>query len=278
MIIFTLLFYTGLLGNLILFGNTRLLLNMKIKKPKTTKINLDRIILKAKTTNQYNYIDALHNDFVKLLVVDGPAGSGKTFLGCLKAIDLLHKKQVEKIVITRPAVTVKENIGFLPGSIVDKMDPWTKPIFDIFLDYYSILDIDNMLNNNIIEICPIAFMRGRTFKNAIIIADEMQNSNPNQMKMLTTRVGNNCKLIVTGDSTQSDININNGFSDIIPKINTYTKFNPMNENNHLVKIIQMNTTDIQRSNLTKHIINVYDYKPRVIKELKKIDFDAAYRR
>ena len=104
------------------------------------------------------------------------------------------------------------------------MDPWTKPIFDIFQEYYPKSEVDNFVYNNVIEICPLAFMRGRTFKNSFIIADEMQNSSPNQMKMLTTRIGVNSKMIITGDLAQSDLPRENGLSDLMNKLKNYRKY------------------------------------------------------
>ena len=135
----------------------------------------------------------LHHPFNFII---GKAGSGKTLLACQVALDMFFKKMVNKIIITRPLVTVEEDLGFLPGNIVKKMDPWTRPIFDLFSEHYSKAEVDNLLLNGIIEISPLAFMRGRTFKRCIIIADEMQNSSPNQMKMLTTRIGINTRMII----------------------------------------------------------------------------------
>jgi phosphate starvation-inducible PhoH-like protein len=155
-------------------------------------------------------LDYLNNKKNDLIVAVGPAGSGKTMFACLKAMESLRKNDVNKIILTRPVVPVEEDIGFLPGNIVKKMDPWTRPIFDLFLEYYSQNEITQMINNGIIEISPLAYMRGRTFKNAFIIADEMQNSSPNQMMMLTTRIGTNSRMVITGDLDQSDKFENNG--------------------------------------------------------------------
>ena len=120
------------------------------------------------------------------------------------AVNCLKENKIDKIIITRPVVPVEEDIGFLPGSMAKKMDPWTRPIFDIFEEYYSKAQVNNMVLNGQIEISPLGYMRGRTFKNAFIIADEMQNSSPNQMMMLTTRFGEGSKMVITGDLKQAD--------------------------------------------------------------------------
>ena len=133
------------------------------------------------------------------------------------------------------------------------MEPWTKPIFDIFLEYYTRVELDMMINTGKIEICPLAFMRGRTFKNAFIIADEMQNSSPNQMKMLTTRLGDNSRMVITGDLHQTDITKENGLYDFTTRLKKY---------NHtdMIKFVQLENKDIERSEIVKRVIEIYDYK------------------
>ena len=118
----------------------------------------------------------------------GPAGTGKTLIAVQIAVKLLKQGEINRIVLTRPAVSVDEDLGFLPGTLEQKMGPWTKPIFDIIRDYFSSREISTMIDEGIIEIAPLAYMRGRTFKRSFILADEMQNATPNQMKMLLTRI------------------------------------------------------------------------------------------
>jgi phosphate starvation-inducible PhoH-like protein len=219
-----------------------------MKKPKKSENNL----YKPKTFNQEKYVEFLNNDDTKIVVAVGPAGTGKTLFACQKAITSLKSEQIHKIIITRPVVTVEEEIGFLPGNLIKKMDPWTKPIFDIFLEYYTKNELDLMLSNGKIEICPLAFMRGRTFKHAFIIADEMQNSSPNQMKMLTTRIGNNCKMIITGDLKQTDILKENGLHDFIKKIRDY------NDMSTLIELAHFDKIDIERSEIVKKVIEIYE--------------------
>ena len=149
----------------------------------------------------------------------GPAGTGKTMLACYAAIQGLNDESFSKIILTRPAVSVEEDIGYLPGTLEEKMDPWTRPIMDIFGEFYTQSQIASMIKEKVIEICPLAFMRGRTFKNAFIIADEMQNSTPNQMKMLLTRMGDESKMVITGDLRQHDRKYDdNGLKDIYERI------------------------------------------------------------
>ena len=240
-----------------------LLLNLFILvkgKNKMNQINkyistTSKSIYKPKSINQQKYLQAIENDNTKLVIVNGPAGTGKTLFACINAIELLKNNNVDKIILTRPLVSVEEEIGFLPGNINQKMDPWTKPILDIFSEYYKAPEIENMIYNNILEIIPLGLMRGRTFKNSYIIADEMQNSTPNQMKMITTRIGENSKMIITGDLNQSDLQEKNGLYDLINKYEVYNNNN--NELDELIQFIKLENTDIERSQIVKTIMNIY---------------------
>ena len=230
-----------------------------------------------KSKNQQQYVDTLNNIETKMIIAIGPAGTGKTLFACKKGIDMLLSGELDKIVITRPLVTVEEELGFLPGNIENKMYPWTRPIFDIFLEHFSRSELEKMLHENVIEVSPLAFMRGRTFKNTFIIADEMQNSSPGQMQMLTTRIGKGSRLVITGDLQQSDRTTNNGLKDIVDRMNKYYKNNPTVYN--MIEFISLDITDVQRSKLVKHMIDMYAYQPRPAITLKKpIDFDAFYKR
>jgi phosphate starvation-inducible PhoH-like protein len=217
-----------------------------------------------KTENQKIYVKYLDSKIDFILSVIGPAGTGKTLLACNKAIDDLKKRNIDKIIITRPVVPVEEELGFLPGNIEKKMDPWIRPIFDIFLETYSKSEINNMIMNGIIEISPLGFMRGRTFKNSFIIADEMQNSSPNQMLMLLTRIGENSKMVITGDLAQSDRIENNGLKDFIYKI----KNNKVPENFYL---IEMDEGDIQRSQIVNDILRLYKLNEKKNDAIKNIE-------
>ena len=211
-------------------------------------------IYTPKSPNQILYNNILSKDTEYLVSVVGPAGTGKTFLACIKAIEKLKEDKIEKIVITRPVISVEdENIGFLPGNIEKKMDPWVRPIYDVFLEFYSKKDMNDLILNNKIEISPLGFMRGRTFKNSLIIADEMQNSTPNQMLMLLTRLGINSKIVITGDLNQSDLKGKNGLEDLIYKLDN----SKLPDNFHLIKF---NETDVQRSILVTKILDLYNNK------------------
>ena len=211
-----------------------------------------------KTANQQIYAKHLNNPDTSIVLGIGPAGCGKTLFACITALDQLKRGNIEKIVLTRPIVPVEdEEIGFLPGNLVNKMDPWTRPIFDIILEHYQQHELTMMLKNNVIEVSPLAFMRGRTFKNAFIIADEMQNSTPNQMLMLTTRIGTNSKMVITGDLKQSDRTGKNGqgengLRDLMHKLRE-----PKNQNLDDIKMVEMQYEDVERSQIVKTMLQLY---------------------
>lgn len=217
--------------------------------------NLSKLNYQPKTINQYEYNNALYDKLTDLVICTGPAGTGKTLLACQYAIESLQKNNTNKIIITRPTIAIEENIGFLPGNIKDKMHPWTIPIFDIFKEFYTQKDIDKLINENIIEIVPVRFMQGRTFKNSIIIADEMQNSSPNQMFMLLTRIGIKSKMMITGDLMQTT-NKDNGLYDLINKLNlNYLSKDEMEDDG--IRIINFESIDIQRSRIVSKITGIY---------------------
>jgi phosphate starvation-inducible PhoH-like protein len=208
-----------------------------------------------KTYNQEEYQKSLNNNNINLLFCLGPAGTGKTLFACKYAIQSLEYNKTSKIIITRPTIPIEEDMGFLPGNIKEKMYPWTIPIFDIFEEYYSKKDISKLIADNMIEIAPLGFMQGRTFKNSIIIADEMQNSTPNQMFMLLTRLGEKSKMIITGDLMQTK-NENNGLNDIIKKLDI--KYNEERLYEEKIKIINMKNIDIQRHQIVSTITELYN--------------------
>jgi phosphate starvation-inducible PhoH-like protein len=212
-----------------------------------------------KTDNQKLYVDFLNNPDVSLILALGPAGTGKTLFACDYAIKSLISGSFNKIIITRPVISVDEELGFLPGNVNKKMDPFTRPIFDIFLQYLTQKKIDDYICSNKIEISPLAFMRGRTFKNSFIIADEMQNSSPNQMLMLSTRMGDNSKMVITGDLHQSDRYENNGLSDFLGKIDYYHKHDQERGFSSSIKSVNFEKNDVQRSQIVSDILNIYDF-------------------
>ena len=282
------MFYCLIVVNKVLFTNTKTVFTSQMREMATKRIitmkkdsNMELKSLsqfyKPKTYNQEKYYSYLNDDKIKLLFAVGPAGTGKTMLACNNAVKDLKSGKVNKIVLTRPVVPVEEDIGFLPGNINKKMDPWTRPIFDVFLDFFSQREIDLMMYNSVIEISPLAYMRGRTFKNAFIIADEMQNSSPNQMLMLTTRIGVGSKMVVTGDLKQSDKGLESGLYDFINKFKVYErreseKYNNTDINSG-IKIVELNNTDIERSPVIVKILDVYNVNEKKVE--KKVNTPSS---
>ena len=206
--------------------------------------------IKPKNKNQSLYLNALHNDNIKIIVVIGPAGTGKTFMGCNYGFQNFQENYYSKLVITRPVVSNDEEIGFLPGTLESKMAPWLKPITDVFEKTMHKTQIENLMTDNSIEVCPLAFMRGRTFDSTFIFADEMQNSTISQMKMLLTRIGNESKLIITGDLLQNDLkNQVNGLEDLIHRLHINCPKS--------ISIIKFNNDDIERSEIVKDVLSLY---------------------
>ena len=168
-----------------------------------------------KTAGQCKYVLALRSP-KPIIVGTGPAGSGKTMLACELAVEHIHQTMRGGVILTRPIVAADEDMGYLPGDMYQKMEPWTRPMFDIFEKHFT----KNQMDRSIV-IEPLGYMRGRTFDNTLIIADEMQNATPNQMKMLLTRIGNGTKLIITGDLQQSDLGEENGLADLVYRLGLY---------------------------------------------------------
>ena len=179
----------------------------------------------------------------------GPAGTGKTLIAVKVAVKLFKEGAIQKIIVTRPAVSVDEDLGFLPGTLEQKMAPWTRPIFDELREYFTSREISMMIDEGIIEICPLAYMRGRTFKNAFILADEMQNATPNQMKMLLTRIGENSKMVVTGDLAQADRLSDNGLITFIDNL--------QNRDLTCIDLVRFYMNDIERHHAVKEVLKIY---------------------
>ena len=165
-----------------------------------------------KTPGQCEYLRVIQSP-KPIVIATGPAGSGKTMFGCQVAAEKLANKECKRLILTRPIVAADEDMGYLPGEMERKMEPWIRPMMDVFENYLT----RNQLEKHVC-IEPLGFMRGRTFNNSFIIADEMQNSTPNQMKMLLTRLGDNSKMIVMGDLKQSDLGPRNGLADLVKRI------------------------------------------------------------
>ena len=199
---------------------------------------------------QEQYLELLKNPKKFIVFAIGPAGTGKTMLGVQMAIKQLKEGAISKIIITRPAVSVDEEHGFLPGTLNQKMEPWTRPIMDVFEEYYHPKEIAEMLEDGVIEISPLAYMRGRTFKNAFIVADEMQNATPSQMKMLLTRIGENSRMVVTGDLNQADRPSENG---LLEFCNLYGQGGEY----RMIAMAQFETRDVERHPVVKEVLGIY---------------------
>lgn len=225
--------------------NTVISFNNYVQQRKT-------VHLIPKSLNQEKYIDLLTDDSKLIVFATGPAGTGKTMLAMLAGIKAFKENKIEKIVLTRPAVGVDdERHGFLPGDINAKMEPWTRPLFDVLYEHYSPKDVNHMILEGKIEISPLAFMRGRTFKNCWIVADEMQNATPGQTKMLLTRLGEGSKIVITGDIQQTDRREDdNGLLDFKNLFGHY-------EDSEFIAGVEFEKRDIARHPAVKEILEIY---------------------
>jgi phosphate starvation-inducible protein PhoH and related proteins len=210
----------------------------------------NRVLIYPKNLNQENYLLKLQEQEKHIVFAIGPAGTGKTMLACQQAVRLFQEGEVDKIVVTRPAVSVDEQHGFLPGTLQQKMEPWTRPIFDVFEEYYYAKEIETFIKEGVIEISPLAYMRGRTFKNSFIIADEMQNATPSQMKMLLTRLGEGSRMVVTGDLQQADRPSHNGLLEFLKLYNDF-------KDHRYIDICQFTVEDVERHEAVKEVLAIY---------------------
>lgn len=204
-------------------------------------------MITPRTITQRKYIDYLYSS-VPVVIGTGPAGTGKTLLACHAGSKALMNGQVNKLVLTRPAVSVDEQHGFLPGTLEKKMEPWTRPMFDALYRYFPAKKVKDMMYDQQIEICPLAYMRGRTFDDAWVIGDEMQNSTSSQMKMLLTRLGNGSKMVIAGDLNQCERGFEtNGLQDLVERLSHSSN----------IKHIEFHEEDIIRSEVVKEVLKMY---------------------
>ena len=216
--------------------------------------------IRPKTANQKRYVDAIDEHTITFGI--GPAGTGKTYLAMAMAVAALQAKKVNKIVLTRPAVEAGESLGFLPGTLSEKIDPYLRPLFDALHDMIDIDSIPRLMQSGIIEVAPLAYMRGRTLNDAFIILDEAQNTTPEQMKMFLTRLGFGSKMVVTGDVTQIDLpnGQNSGLKivrDILKEIDD-------------IAFLELTAEDVVRHRLIGEIVKAYDKFDVARQELRHI--------
>ena len=211
---------------------------------------VDAKFAKPKNASQARYMSALQKPHNKIIIATGPAGTGKTLIGTEYGIREFLLGNYEKLIFTRPAVSADEDLGFLPGTLEDKMAPWVRPIYDILYKFISPTEVTAMLTEKTIEIAPMAYMRGRTFKNTWIVADECQNTNVNQFKMLLTRLGENSRMVITGDLDQHDRHGEiNGLADFLDKFKGCRSSS--------ISSIEFNNGDIEREEVIKEVLDIY---------------------
>lgn len=240
-------------------------LQIKNKKVLKDEYTLEPLQIKNKKVSKKEYaLEPLQMKYKKLLknkypivICTGPAGSGKTMIACMEAIYLLKEEKIKKIVITRPIVAVEEDLGFLPGTLEEKTHPYMIPIYDYFMEHYTKDQINILIKTGKLEIAPLAFMRGRTFKDCYILADEMQNSSKNQMKMLLTRIGENCKLIITGDLQQNDLEEENGLKGFIELLEKKYPTTDNQQENGFANI-KLDFSCIKRHEIIQKVLNIYE--------------------
>lgn len=215
------------------------------------RANKKPVELIPQSINQEKYIIALTDPETDIVVVSGPAGTGKTYLAMVAAIQAMKQGNCHKLILTRPAVAVDdEKHGFLPGDLNEKMEPWVRPLFDVLREFYTATELEYMIKEQVIEITPLAFCRGRNFKDSYIILDEAQNATPSQMKMLMTRIGKDSKIIITGDVEQTDRkSLDNGLLDLTHRL--------QKRGVPGMVACEFDKKDIQRHEIIEHVLAMY---------------------
>ena len=227
-----------------------LLMNFNMSDKSNLFIQTKKRKIIPRSKNQTNYFKLLNSK--NIVFANGPAGTGKTFVAVAKAVEALQKEKVNKIILSRPAVEAGEKLGFLPGDLKEKVDPFLRPIYDALYAMLPFDQVEKKILNNVIEIAPIAFMRGRTLENCFIILDEAQNTTRTQMKMFLTRLGKNSQMIIVGDTTQIDLvsEKESGLKDALKKLKRVKE----------IGIIELYEEDVVRHDLVRKIINAYEEK------------------
>jgi len=214
------------------------------------KTDFENKFSNPRNKSQTKFLSYLKNKDSRIIIASGPAGTGKTLFGIEQGVRNYILGNFEKIIFTRPVVSVDEDIGFLPGTLEEKMAPWIRPIYDILYNFISPKEVEHLIAEKVIEISPLGFMRGRTFKNCWIVADEMQNSTISQMKMLLTRIGENSRLIITGDLDQNDRKDQiNGLDDFLGKLK--------GRRSDSISSVEFDKADIERENVVREVLEIY---------------------
>src|SRR5574344_1287718 len=238
--------------------NEKIIMNALNSTTKTTKEDIENndilvhgrngLIIKAQTPNQIQMVKSIKDN--DMLFALGPAGSGKTYTAVALAVRALKAKQVKRIILTRPAVEAGENLGFLPGDLKDKLDPYLQPLYDALRDMLNSKKLQSLMEEGIIQIAPLAYMRGRTLDSAFVILDEAQNTSLGKLKMFLTRMGNNAKFIVTGDASQIDLP-NKSDSGLLRGVELVKKIKG-------IAVINFETEDIVRHPLVTKIVKAFE--------------------
>ena len=216
--------------------------------------------IKPRSENQQKLVDAFEKD--DMIFAVGPAGTGKTYLSIALAVRAMKERQAKKIILSRPAVEAGEKLGFLPGDMKDKIDPYLQPLYDALEDMIPAVKLQDMMEKHVIQIAPLAFMRGRTLSDAVVILDEAQNTTPAQIRMFLTRMGWNTKMIITGDMTQIDLPAK-AKSGLIEALHILNKVEG-------IGIVNLDRSDIVRHKLVTRIVNAYEEYDKEVKEVKDI--------
>lgn len=214
--------------------------------------------IKSRSENQQKLIDAF--DKSDMVFAVGPAGTGKTYLSIALAVKALKEKAAKKIILSRPAVEAGEKLGFLPGDMKDKIDPYLQPLYDALEDMIPAVKLQDMMDKHVIQIAPLAFMRGRTLSDAVVILDEAQNTTPAQIRMFLTRMGWNTKMIITGDMTQIDLprEQRSGLVEALKILNGVEG----------ISVVNLEKEDIVRNKLVTRIVNAYERHDKAMKEIR----------
>ena len=247
-----------------LIANQRKLYENMHHLSKNEKNNFENKFTKPKNPHQEEYVAHLKNKTKKIIVATGPAGTGKTLFATEFGVKNFLLGTYDKLIFTRPSVSVDEELGFLPGTLEEKMAPWVRPIYDVLYNFVSPKEVTALMEDKVIEIAPLGYMRGRTFKNCWIVADEMQNSTISQMKMLLTRLGENSRLVITGDLEQFDrINELNGLDDFLNKFK--------GKRSSSISSFEFSRSDIQREEVVKEVLDIYSGDIPCTYELEETD-------